>query len=52
MYAPKYLEKLRKDTERWRDQQDLSAQRKPLFKTPSQVPVDQVYTPENIADQD
>ena len=52
MYAPKYLEKLRKDTDRWRDQQDSSAQRKPSFKTPSQVPVDQVYTPENIADQD
>ena len=52
MYSPQYLEKLRKETDRWRDQQDSSAQRKPSFKTPSQIPVDQVYIPENVADQD
>ena len=52
MYSPQYLEKLRKETDRWRDQQDSAAQRKPSFKTPSQIPVDQVYIPENVADQD
>ena len=52
MYSPQYLEKLRKETDRWRDQQDSSAQRKPSFKTPSQIPVDQVYIPGDITDQD
>ena len=52
MYSPQYLEKLRKETDRWRDQQDSAAQRKPSFKTPSQIPVDQVYIPGNVADQD
>ena len=45
------LKKLREQSARWRDKQDPSTQRKPSFKTPSQVPVDQVYTPENIADE-
>jgi len=47
--SPQDLEKLRKRSARWRDKQDSAAQRKPSFKTPSQVPVDQVYTPENIS---
>ena len=45
------LKKLREQSARWRDKQDPSTQRKPSFKTPSQVPVDQVNTPENIADE-
>ena len=49
MDSPEDLDKLREQSARWRDKQDPSAQRKPSFKTPSQVPVDQVYTPENIA---
>ena len=49
MDSPKDLEELRERSARWRDKQDPSAQRKPSFKTPSQVPVDQVYTPENTA---
>ena len=51
MDSPQDLEKLREQSARWRDRQDPSAQRKPSFRTPSQVPVDQVYTPENIADE-
>jgi len=47
--SPEDLDKLREQSARWRDKQDPAAQRKPSFKTPSQVPVDQVYTPENTA---
>lgn len=43
------IDKLREASARWRDKQDASTQRKPVFKTPSQVTVDQVYTPENTA---
>ena len=52
MDSPKDLDKLREQSARWRDKQDPAAQRKPSFKTPSQVPVDQVYTPENTANDD
>ena len=51
MNSPEHLKQLREESARWRDRQDPSGQRKPLFKTPSQVTVEQVYTPENIADE-
>jgi len=47
--TPQEMDKLREASARWRDKQDASTQRKPSFKTPSQVTVDQVYTPENTA---
>jgi len=47
--SPKDLDKLRENSARWRDKQDPKAQRKPAFKTPSQMIVDQVYTPENTS---
>ena len=49
MDTPHEIDKLREASARWRDKQDASTQRKPAFKTPSQVTVDQVYTPENTA---
>jgi len=49
--SPKDFEKLRECSALWRDRQDPSAQRKTEFKTPSQVIVDQVYTPENTAEE-
>ena len=49
MDTPQEIDKLREASARWRDKQDESTQRKPTFKTPSQVTVDQVYTPENTA---
>ena len=52
MDSPKDLDKLREQSARWRHKQDPAAQRKPSFKTPSQVTVDQVYTPENTANDD
>ena len=49
MESPQDLNKILETSARWRDKQDASSQRKPEFKTPSQVTVDQVYTPENNA---
>ncbi len=49
MDSPTDMKKLREESARWREKQDPSAQRKPSFKTPSQVNLDQVYTPENIS---
>ena len=51
MDSLEHLEQLREETARWRDKQDPSAQRKTSFKTPSQMAIEQVYTPENIADE-
>jgi len=47
--SPKDLDIFRENSARWRDKQDPKAQRKPAFKTPSQMTVDQVYTPENTS---
>ena len=44
---------LRELTERvgqWRGRQRPDAQRRPEFRTPSQLPVEQVYTPADTAD--
>ena len=49
MGSPKDLDKFRENSARWRDKQDPKSQRKPAFKTPSQMTVDQVYTPENTS---
>jgi len=47
--SPKDLDTFRENSARGRDKQDPKAQRKPTFKTPSQMTVDQVYTPENTS---
>ena len=49
MDSPQDPDKLRENSARWHDKQDPKAQRKPAFKTPSQMTVDQVYTPENTS---
>ncbi len=49
MDSPKDLDTFRENSARWRDKQDPKAQRKLTFKTPSQMTVDQVYTPENTS---
>ena len=49
MDSPQDLDKFRENSARWHDKQDPKAQRKPAFKTPSQMIVDQVYTPENTS---
>ena len=38
------LQKLEERTDSWRQRQDKTAQRRPEFRTPSQLPVEQVYT--------
>ncbi len=52
MYSAKELEKLRKRAAKWRDRQDPTAERKANFRTPSQIPVDPVYTPLDTAGDD
>ena len=49
MDYPDELNELREQSSRWREKQDPGAQRKASFKTPSQLPIDQVYTPENTS---
>ena len=49
MDSPQNLDKSRENSARWHDKQDPKAQRKPAFKTPSQMIVDQVYTPDNTS---
>ncbi len=49
MDSPQDLDKLRENSARWRDKQNPKAQRKPAFKTSSQMTVEQVYTPENTS---
>ena len=49
MDSPQDPDKSRENSARWHDKQDPKAQRKPAFKTPSQMIVDQVYTPENTS---
>ncbi len=51
MYSAKELEELRKRTAEWLDRQDPSAQRMNGFRTPSQIPVEPVYTPLDTAEE-
>ena len=46
------MERLRREGARWREKNAAATQRKPAFKTPSQIPVEPVYTPEDVPDQD
>ena len=50
MYSPEEMARLRERRAEWQAQQDPGVQRKPEFRTPSQVQVEQVYTPEDVAD--
>ena len=45
MYTEDGLKNLRDRTAKWRESQDPATQRRPEFHTPSQITVDQVYTP-------
>lgn len=50
MNSPEEIEIIRREAERWREKADSAPQRKPAYKTPSQIPVDPLYTPANLAD--
>jgi methylmalonyl-CoA mutase N-terminal domain/subunit len=45
-------EQLRSHAAQWRDKNAGAEQRRPNYKTPSQIPVNQVYTPEDLQDSD
>jgi len=45
-------ERLRSHISQWRDNNVGAGQRRPDYKTPSQIPVKEVYTPEDLRDSD
>ena len=45
-------EQLRSHVAQWRDKNAGAEHRRPDYKTPSQIPVNQVYTPEDLQDSD
>jgi len=49
---PEEIENLRQEAERWREKADSAPQRKPAYKTPSQIPVAPLYSPADIAEAD
>ena len=52
LFSPEEMERLRREGARWREKNAAATQRKPSFKTPSQIPVEAVYTPEDVPNQD
>jgi len=42
------MENIRKEAERWRKKADAAPQRKTSYQTPSQIPVEPVYTPADL----
>ena len=54
MFSTEELNRLRQQGERWRAKNASAAvpQRKPAYKTSSQITVESVYTPEHLADSD
>ena len=49
MISDHELQKLNERTATWRERQDSATQRRPEFRTPSQLPVDQLYTAADTA---
>jgi methylmalonyl-CoA mutase N-terminal domain/subunit len=50
MNSPEEIEKIRREAERWRGKADSAPQRKPAYRTPSQISVKPLYTPADLAD--
>ena len=50
MYSPQDLGQIEQENQRWREKADAAPQRKPAYKTPSQIPVNPLYTPVDLAD--
>ena len=50
MFSVEELESLRQKGAQWREKNASRPQRLASYKTPSQIPVDPVYTPENLPD--
>jgi methylmalonyl-CoA mutase N-terminal domain/subunit len=52
LYSPEDLAKIQEDQERWQEKTAARPQRKPAFKTPSQIPLEPLYTPAHLAQTD
>jgi methylmalonyl-CoA mutase N-terminal domain/subunit len=52
LYSPEELEKIRKDHQRWQEKANAAPQRKPVYQTPSQIPLEALYTPAHLAETD
>ena len=52
MLSPEDIKRLKEEETRWREENAAASQLKPDYKTPSQIPVEQVYTPSNLEQTD
>ena len=52
MFSPEDLERLRQKGAEWREKNASRPRRRAAYKTPSQITVEPVYTPENVPDTD
>ena len=52
MLSPEDIKRLKEEEARWREKNAAASQLKPDYKTPSQIPVEQVYTPSNLEQTD
>ena len=52
MFSPEELDRLRQKGAEWRERNASRPQRLSNYKTPSQIPVEPVYTPENVTTGD
>ena len=52
MFSTEELEQLRQQGQRWREKNSARQERKSAYKTLSQIPVNAVYTPENLETTD
>ena len=52
MFSPEELERLRVRGAEWREKNASRPQRRESYKTPSQIPVEPVYTPEHLPETD
>ena len=52
MFSTEELEQLRQQGQRWREKNSARQERKSAYKTLSQIPVNAVYTPENLETPD
>ena len=48
MHSPEEMDNIRKEAGRWRKKADSAPQRKTSYQTPSQIPVEPVYTPADL----
>jgi methylmalonyl-CoA mutase N-terminal domain/subunit len=52
LLSPQEMEEIRQKGARWREKAASAPQHKPAYKTPSQISLEPVYTPEHLAETD